>query len=111
MTPKRVIPKRPSRALRVWPSSRKSSSSKLLRVGSARALNTASTSARIGDLLVTCQPGSSGGQAAAAPTGVPLGEVSGLRSPGLGDGDATGDPGRDPRVLVDVATGRRHQQY
>ena len=42
MTPMRVIEKRPSSALSVWPSSRNSSSSRLRRVGSARALNTAS---------------------------------------------------------------------
>ena len=55
MTPKRDISKRPSSALSVCPSSRKSSSSKLRRVGSARALNTSSTPESICDLLVTCQ--------------------------------------------------------
>ena len=43
MTPKRVIAKRSSSALRVWPSWRNSSSSRLRRVGSANALNTSST--------------------------------------------------------------------
>ena len=44
MTPKRVMSKRSSSMPRVCPSSRKSSSSKLLRVGSASALNTSSNS-------------------------------------------------------------------
>src|SRR3954447_1105642 len=43
ITPKRVIEKRSSSWWRVWPSSRKSSSSRLRRVGSASALNTGST--------------------------------------------------------------------
>src|SRR5450759_851546 len=55
ITPKRDISKRSSSALNVCPSSRKSSSSRLRRVGSARALNTASTPTNIGDYLVTCQ--------------------------------------------------------
>src|SRR4030081_1282701 len=55
MTPKRDILKRASSALSVCPSSRKSSSSKLLRVGSARALNTLSMPKTIGDHMVTCQ--------------------------------------------------------
>ena len=46
MTPMRVIENRPSSALSVWPSSRNSSSSRLRRVGSARALNTASMGGR-----------------------------------------------------------------
>src|SRR5215211_7020416 len=53
MTPKRVIGSRASSALSVCPSSLKSSSSRRLRVGSARALNTASMAEMIGDLLVT----------------------------------------------------------
>ena len=44
ITPKRVIGKRSSNVPRVWPSCRNSSSSKLRRVGSARALKTSSTS-------------------------------------------------------------------
>src|SRR5712691_1791983 len=55
ITPNRVIAKRPSRALNVWPSSRNSSSRRPLLVGSARALNTASIASSIGDRLVTCQ--------------------------------------------------------
>ena len=47
---------RASSSVSVWPSSRKSSSSRLLRVGSASALNTSSTPPRIGDQSVTCQP-------------------------------------------------------
>ena len=43
MTPKRDMENLSSNMLRVCPSSRKSSSSKLRRVGSARALNTSST--------------------------------------------------------------------
>ena len=42
MTPKRVIEKRASSSVRVCPSWRKSSSSRLRRVGSASALNTGS---------------------------------------------------------------------
>ena len=55
ITPKRVIEKRSSSALNVCPSSRKSSSSRLRRVGSASALNTSSIAGTIGDCLVTCQ--------------------------------------------------------
>ena len=55
MTPMRVIEKRPSSALSVWPSSRNSSSSRLRRVGSARALNTASMGGMICHHKVTCQ--------------------------------------------------------
>ena len=61
ITPKRVIENRASSALSVCPSSRKSSSSRLRRVGSARALNTSSTPGTIGDHLVTCQPEDSRG--------------------------------------------------
>src|SRR3954454_1450705 len=57
ITPKRVIGNRCSSALRVCPSSAKSSSSRLRRVGSERALNTSSTPETICDLLVTCQEG------------------------------------------------------
>src|SRR3979490_2807659 len=57
ITPKRVIEKRSSSARNVCPSSRNSSSSRLRRVGSARALNTASMPETIGDSLVTCQAG------------------------------------------------------
>src|SRR6266542_2114363 len=55
MTPKRVIGSRCSSALRLCPSSLKSSSSRLLRVGSASALNTPSMAQNIRDHLVTCQ--------------------------------------------------------
>ncbi len=55
MTPKRVIGNRCSSALSVCPSCLNSSSSKLRRVGSARALNTASMPLSICDLLVTYQ--------------------------------------------------------
>ena len=55
MTPKRVIGNRCSRALSVCPSSLNSSSSRLRRVGSARALNTSSMAGIIRDHLVTCQ--------------------------------------------------------
>src|SRR6478735_7652360 len=54
MTPKRVIAKCSSSADSVWPSSRKSSSSRVRRVGSASALNTSSMRLTIGDQLVTC---------------------------------------------------------
>ena len=43
MTPKRDMENRSSNMPRVWPSSRKSSSSSSRRVGSASALNTSST--------------------------------------------------------------------
>src|SRR5260370_4656874 len=55
MTPKRVIGSRPSRALKVCPSSSNNLSSSFLRVGSASALNTSSMPATIRDHLVTCQ--------------------------------------------------------
>src|SRR3990172_7579468 len=62
ITPKRVIDRRRSSALRVCPSCLNSSSSRLRRVGSARALNTSSMPGSIGDQLVTCQvhPGETG---------------------------------------------------
>ena len=55
ITPKRVIGNRCSSALSVCPSSLNSSSSRVRRVGSARALNTSSTRRMIGDHMVTCQ--------------------------------------------------------
>src|ERR1035437_10657320 len=55
ITPKRVIEKRSASTFNDCPSSRKSSSSRLRRVGSARTLNTASMDRTIGDVLVTCQ--------------------------------------------------------
>src|SRR4051794_5541060 len=59
MTPKRVIGRRCSSALSVCPSSSKSSSSRLRRVGSESALNTSSMLKTIRDHLVTCQGGRS----------------------------------------------------
>ena len=57
MTPKRVMANLSSNMPRVCPSRTNSSSSKLRLVGSARALNTSSTSHTICDYLVTCQDG------------------------------------------------------
>src|SRR4051794_28234349 len=73
ITPKRVIGSRSSSALSVCPSSVYSSSSRLRRVGSARALNTSSMPVMIGDLLVTCQPD----------------DFSGVRQSLMGDPNAT----------------------
>src|SRR6516162_6623128 len=70
ITPKRVIGKRSSSALSVCPSATNSSSSRLRRVGSARALNTSSTLPNIRDQLVTCQSGRLGG---APPVGYRVG--------------------------------------
>src|SRR5262249_55616912 len=55
MTPKRVIVRRRSSAPSVCPSRLNSASSKLRRVGSASALNTASIHPIICDHLVTCK--------------------------------------------------------
>src|SRR5215211_9179426 len=57
ITPKRVIGSRRSSAPSVCPSCSNSSSSRLRRVGSARALKTTSMPPIICDLLVTCQAG------------------------------------------------------
>ena len=58
MTPNRVIGRPRSSALSDCPSRSKSASSRLRRVGSASALNTASMALSIGDRLVTCRLGS-----------------------------------------------------
>ena len=75
MTPKRVIANRPSSSVSVWPSARKSSSSSARRVGSARALNTASMAAMIGDQWVTYQEVPAGWSARWAESACPSVEV------------------------------------
>src|SRR6516165_8879603 len=104
MTPKRLMENLSSNAPRVCPSSRNSSSRSSLRVGSASALNTSSTSGIICDLLVTCQDLWGGGDVL---------QVSLERFPTAGD-PLEGHPAAvfevDPRPVAGVAHIGRHEQ-